>query len=462
MANLAILPVIGDGSSPLAKFGLNSLRLILITIIGGFIASFILVALVVATAITLRQPSPPQHAFTQAYYFATMAAVLYFVTSTFIVYTAYMLWRSQPTREQIRKRFAQGHRSLKLLTLLFMSYLLIGALIFAKVEGWAYLDALFWADVTILTIGFGDFKPSTHLGRSLLFPYASFGIFILFLVIYCITSVVFERGKSAWEVRLRDQERIRSVQQRARESTESVQQKPASSTKFEPESRSKEARAAEQRETRRRDFNTMQLIIVKAARKRILYSMSLWTLFAFFLWLVGAVVFYLAEKEQNWSYFEAIYFTFISILAIGYGDFGLHSLFGKAFFVLWSLIVVPSLTMLISTGTEAVGMPYLTGAKAWWRKRVLKKEPLEIKKHLSGRSNPRNEELLAANQFRLSHTNRTASQQHPRQKFPASSGNQSRSDRSYQESGEQRSTRIQFRRLGIHLLSHGNLGARTL
>jgi MFS family permease len=383
MANLAVMPVIGDGSSSLGKVGLNSLRLIMITIICGFIASFILIALVVATAITLRLPSPPQHAFTQAYYFAVMAAILYFVTSAFIVYTAYMLLRSERTREQIRKQFAQGHRSLKLLTMVFMAYILLGALVFARVEGWGYLDAVFWADVTILTVGFGDFKPETHLGRSLLFPYASCGIFILFLVIYCITNVVFERGKSTWEVRLRDQERIRSVQKRARESSDNIQQKPEDSAAVERESTSKEARAAEEQEARRRDFNTMQMIIVKAARKRILYSMSLWTFFAFFLWLVGAVVFYLAEKEQGWSYFEAIYFTFISILAIGYGDITLHSMFGKAFFVLWSLIVVPSLTMLISTGTEAVGMPYLTGAKKWWRKHVRKK-PEETKEHLSG------------------------------------------------------------------------------
>jgi len=384
MANLAMLPVMGDGTSTLTKIGLNGLRLILITIIGGFMASFILIALVIATATTLRLPSPPQHAFTQAYFFAIMAAILYFVTSVFIVYTAYMLWRSQQTRAQIKKQFANGHLNLKLLTMLFMAYLLLGALVFSKVEGWGYLDAVFWADVTILTVGFGDFKPETHLGRCLLFPYASFGIFILFLVIYCTTSVVFERGKSTWEIRLRDKERIRRVEQRNTISTENTLQKSDDSTAVEQEPKPKKSRAHEEREARRRDFNTMQLIIVKAARKRILYSMSLWIFFTFFLWLVGAVVFYRAERDQNWTYFEAVYFTFISILAIGYGDIVLYSMFGKAFFVLWSLIVVPTLTMLISTGTEAVGMPYMTGFKEWYRTRILKNESPQSKKHLSG------------------------------------------------------------------------------
>jgi len=381
-ANLAMLPVMGDGSSSLAKIGLTGLRLIWISIVGGFLASFILVALVIATAVVLQLPSSSTRTFTQAYYFAIMAAILYFVTSAFIVYTAHMLLRSERTKEQIRRQFAQGHRGLKLLTMLFMGYLLLGALVFSKIEGWGYLDAVFWADVTILTVGFGDFSPKTHLGRSLLFPYATFGVFILFLVIYAITSVVFERGKSTLEIRLRDKDRVRHVQKRDQDrldrSSENVQAQP-----YDTAAESRASLANEEREARRRDFITMNHIILRAARKRILYSMGLWTFFTFFLWLVGALVFYRAEKDQGWTYFEAVYFTYISLLAIGYGDVNLKSMFGKSFFVLWSLIVVPSLTMLISTGTEAVGIPYMTGLRQWYEGKFHKK-PQQSRKHLSG------------------------------------------------------------------------------
>ena len=70
----------------------------------------------------------------------------------------------------------------------------------------------------------------------------------------------------------------------------------------------------------------------------------------------GAAIFYVCETPQTWTYFTAVYFTFISLLAIGYGDNTLKCIPGKAFFVLWSLIVVPSLTMLITTGAEAVAL----------------------------------------------------------------------------------------------------------
>jgi hypothetical protein len=288
-----------------------------------------------------------------------------------------------------------------------MTYLLLGALVFSKIEGWRYLDGLFWADVTILTIGFGDFKPVTHLGRSLLFPYAAFGIFILFLVIYGITQVVFERGKSLWEVRIRDRERLRMLRQR--EKRKDMQNSPSSGSQSEnlldtnhsggkakvgepsevPPSLEKqqgERRRNEKRENRRRDFNTMQEIVRKSQRRQIWYSMGLWFFFSLFLWLFGAVLFHISERGQGWSYFSAVYFTFISILAIGYGDNTLHSMSGKSIFVLWSLIVVPTLTMLITTGTEAVGTPTLTGIRRWVKKHLFRKqEPPKMNKRLSSK-----------------------------------------------------------------------------
>jgi len=68
------------------------------------------------------------------------------------------------------------------------------------------------------------------------------------------------------------------------------------------------------------------------------------------LWLVGAVVFMLAEKDtQGLSYFQAMYFCYVSLLTIGYGDLSPRSNAGKAFFLLWSIWSVPTITVLISS-----------------------------------------------------------------------------------------------------------------
>ena len=67
------------------------------------------------------------------------------------------------------------------------------------------------------------------------------------------------------------------------------------------------------------------------------------------LWCVGAAVFWQAERsQQHLSYFEALYFCYVSLLTIGYGDFAPKSNVGKPFFIVWSLIAVPTMTILVS------------------------------------------------------------------------------------------------------------------
>ena len=64
------------------------------------------------------------------------------------------------------------------------------------------------------------------------------------------------------------------------------------------------------------------------------------------LWLLGALVFFYAEP--NWSYFDALYFCYVSLLTIGYGDYAPDTNIGRPFFVVWSLIAVPTMTILFS------------------------------------------------------------------------------------------------------------------
>ena len=73
------------------------------------------------------------------------------------------------------------------------------------------------------------------------------------------------------------------------------------------------------------------------------------------LWCVGAVGFWRAEsKSQGLSYFQALYFCYVSLLTIGYGDLSPTSNAGKPFFIVWSLIAVPTMTILISDMGDTV------------------------------------------------------------------------------------------------------------
>ena len=52
---------------------------------------------------------------------------------------------------------------------------------------------------------------------------------------------------------------------------------------------------------------------------------------------------------QGMTYFEALYFCYVSLLTIGYGDLAPQSNPGRPFFVFWSLIAVPTMTILVRT-----------------------------------------------------------------------------------------------------------------
>jgi potassium channel subfamily K len=98
----------------------------------------------------------------------------------------------------------------------------------------------------------------------------------------------------------------------------------------------------------------MRKILHDASRRRrwtaLGVSGSVWCI----LWFAGAAIFQAAERDQGWTYFESLYFAYTCLLTIGYGDYYPTSNSGKPFFVVWSLLAIPSLTILISNMSDTV------------------------------------------------------------------------------------------------------------
>ena len=57
--------------------------------------------------------------------------------------------------------------------------LLAGTLIYHWLEGWNYLDALYFCVISLATIGYGDFTPTTQISRAFTIIYVINGIGIL-------------------------------------------------------------------------------------------------------------------------------------------------------------------------------------------------------------------------------------------------------------------------------------------
>jgi len=97
---------------------------------------------------------------------------------------------------------------------------------------------------------------------------------------------------------------------------------------------------------REQEFQVMRKIEDEAEWRQRWMSLGVSTGATLILWLMGALVF--SYTETDFSYFDAVYFSYTTLLTIGYGDIQPVSNSGKSFFVLWTILAVPTLTILIS------------------------------------------------------------------------------------------------------------------
>ncbi|KAJ7664396.1 hypothetical protein DFH06DRAFT_1041762 [Mycena polygramma] len=291
-----------------------------ITISVWYLSALLLIVPLGLTNTALRLTGAPVYEFNQSYYYAIITASLYVILPTLLIANAagaYVFHAYPPSFNAL----TVPQRTLMLQTIIFVLYLAGGAAVFARLEGWNYLDGVYWADYTLLTIGLGtDFPPTTHASRSLLIPFSVGGITLIGLVIGSIRGLVLERGKVKVIRRTVELERQKWI-----------------ARMDEPDARWKKDEWEIMRRIQRR---------AETIRK---YSALGSSLSAFFLlWFMGALVFWFAEAPQGWTYFESLYFSYTSLLTIGYGDLYPKSNAGKPFFVLWSLMAVPTVTVLIS------------------------------------------------------------------------------------------------------------------
>lgn len=314
-----------------------------ISIAGFFVASFMLIVLVATASTALRLSPSEEYALTQAFYYAIMAAALYFIIALLLLFT---VWGAYSGHYEKTFSLTMAQRTLMLQTVSFMVYLLVGAAVYSSFEDWEYLDALYFADFTLLTVGIGgSYTPMTDAGKAFLFPYAIGGVVTLGLVVGSIRTLVLERGRDQIGARLVEKKR-----QKVLSDADKLNDILGTSTSRQssPSGKNEGKQILNETQRRKAEFQLMRQIQKGAEKQQRWVALSISSTAAFALWLVGAVVFMVGEVDQGWSYFNCLYFSYTSLLSIGYGDYEPMSNSAKPFFVFWSLLAVPTLTILIS------------------------------------------------------------------------------------------------------------------
>ncbi|KAI0514993.1 hypothetical protein F5B22DRAFT_609295 [Xylaria bambusicola] len=312
-----------------------------VTFAGWYLSSIMLIVLCSTASGFLLLQHENDYIWSQAFYYGIFAAVLYFIVASLMVVT---FWGAHAGHFPRDFELTMSQRTLMLQTILFLMYLLLGALVFSHIEGWLYLDAVYWADITLFTVGFGDLPLKTNVGRGLMIPYSLIGVTTLGLVIGSIRSLILDRGKVKLDARVLEKKRRRFVRRLNR---------TGESTALEPiaEIESLDMELAH----RQNEYHMMRKIQDQASRERRWMAMGVSTSCWLVLWLVGAKIFQVCEHPyQSWSYFDGVYFSFQGMVTIGYGDITPLSNAAKAFFVFWSLLALPTLTVLISNAGDTV------------------------------------------------------------------------------------------------------------
>ena len=72
--------------------------------------------------------------------------------------------------------------------------IVIGAMLYHWLEGWGWLDSFYFVVITLTTIGYGDFSPTTPATKLITIYYGVNGVILLLMLFDVI------RRKRRWEI----------------------------------------------------------------------------------------------------------------------------------------------------------------------------------------------------------------------------------------------------------------------
>ncbi|MCB0188932.1 MAG: hypothetical protein KDE31_31900, partial [Caldilineaceae bacterium] len=115
------------------------------------------------------------------------------------------------TLASLAQRFQLVRRS-GLLTLIvpFLLLITIGTIVYALLERWTWLDALYATIITITTVGYGDLSPQSAAGRIFAIFFTLFAIGLAGYALSTAAAIIFEGHRAKME-RKRLEKRMKQI-----------------------------------------------------------------------------------------------------------------------------------------------------------------------------------------------------------------------------------------------------------
>lgn len=96
------------------------------------------------------------------------------------------LWHGVKTDEELR-----------VLIFVLITLIASGTIFYSSVEGWAVIDALYFSVMTMSTIGYGDFYPTTTLSKLFTITYALLSIGVFVAVVTKIVAAILDKKRES-------------------------------------------------------------------------------------------------------------------------------------------------------------------------------------------------------------------------------------------------------------------------
>ncbi|KAI5955333.1 TOK1 [Candida jiufengensis] len=286
-----------------------------VSIFSWFCASIMLVAALLITKYDTMNDIPDLIP-SEGFWFACFTAGYYFSCTVILLinFMGYRLNKYPPTFNLDQKQ-----RTLMLFTILFAIWTICGAVAMEHlIKELTYGSSLYYCIVSFLTIGLGDITPVSSGAKVVVLVFSLGGVLIMGLIIATLRSVILSSASPAifWnDIEIARRKLVEKFKKEHKEIT--------------PEE----------------SFREMRLIRKKVKQRHINSSLAMTIALFMAFWLVGGLVFHYIE---GWTYFHSIYFCFLCLLTIGYGDFAPKTGLGRSFFVSWACGAVPLMTILVS------------------------------------------------------------------------------------------------------------------
>mmetsp|Transcript_4514 Transcript_4514/g.17784 ORF Transcript_4514/g.17784 Transcript_4514/m.17784 type:complete len:407 (-) Transcript_4514:228-1448(-) len=164
------------------------------------------------------------------------------------------------------------------------------------IQKWNVLDAVYWATVTVTTVGYGDYAPATNTGRVFGFFYILFGLGCVLSSIDAFISALMDHME--------------------KKATKSIDPSQAAKTE-------------------------------KAINRKM--YLSFFVIIA--VVMIGGGCYY--ALEEDFSFLDAAWWAFITSLTVGYGDLTIQNPETRAFSIFFIIVNVTLVTVMIGNLTTA-------------------------------------------------------------------------------------------------------------